>query len=121
MSNHQDTHREGDRPEDDPVDTLANGGADREEIPYDGHLDAPIPEQKEKNPTVIGRFMRDDSPCTQDEMHYWADDNRPQVDEEKEIYRKLCLNTRTPNYAAGMPSHVAQQVREQGHDQGMER
>jgi hypothetical protein len=58
---------------------------------------------------------------TQDEMHEWADNNRPRVDEEKEIFRKLCLHTQTPNYAAGIASHVVQQARERAHEQGMER
>ena len=45
--------------------------------------------------------MRDDSPCTQNEMHYWADHDGQPVDEEKEIYFKLCLNTRNAQLRSG--------------------
>ena len=30
---------------------------------------------------------------TEGEIHAWADDNRPRVDEEREVYNRLCGNT----------------------------
>jgi len=59
---------------------------------------------------------------TQAEMHEWTNDNHPRLDEEKEIFRTLCLHTQRPNCAPDMhASHGVQQARERAQEQGMER